>query len=52
MTWVNILGIILFLTPIIAGLIFLAIDDWKSLVISLAIVGLMLFGLFLAGADL
>lgn len=52
MTWINILGVILFLTPIIAGLIFLAIDDWKPLVISLAVVGLMMFGLFLAGADL
>ena len=50
MTWINILGIFLFVGPIIAALIIAAIDNWQATLISIAIGAIMLFGLYLAGA--
>lgn len=50
MSWINILGIILFVAPIIGVLIISAIENWQATLISILIVAIMIFGLYLAGA--
>lgn len=50
MTWINILGIFLFIAPIIGVLVISVVENWQATLISIVIVAIMLFGLYLAGA--
>lgn len=47
MTWLQILGLILFLLPVVSMLILAFIADWLGTLFTLAMVGMMFLGAFL-----
>lgn len=47
MTWLQILGLILLLLPVVSIVILAFIVDWQGTLFSLAMVGMMFIGAFL-----
>mgnify|MGYP007043623222 CR=1 FL=1 len=52
MTWLQILGLILMILPLVGVLIFGFIMDWKGALFALAVLGIIFLGGFLLGGGL